>query len=270
MPDDFSEANRIFLSQRMVRARTQHNEGIAATKLLLSSSSIADQFDRDGDVSSPVDANFCRYTLPAIELLEISESREFSEFAAAQLLCCSLWRQLDDIIDGDTVPAIGLLSVSRQILELQKLLSKELFSGNPEIETSFVRALECICNSSKIAEPRHIWKRASLHELPLVLCDHSQRAKEAFRVYLSYMGFIHDTLDVFDDVSSGIWTIPVSWLKEQRRMSTFSRATSAEYFEAQERISKELVSELHRLADPADYPEVWKNVNFAHSCAFDR
>lgn len=172
-------------------------------------------WDREG-MKPKLTTYLLHYVIPFNELLK-QEKKENSKLLAAMLLSCFAWRTFDNCIDGHES------NKTSHIVSLQSCLQLLEYSQR-NFKTEVVKAIQSHYNImsmqslQEVESPiplSEIWKRCSIFLFaPESLASLNEKSISTFKNYINYTGLAHDMTDLISDITSGIISLPLYWLKE--------------------------------------------------------
>ena len=159
------------------------------------------------------------YVIPFNELLQ-AENKKDAKLLTAMLLSCFAWRTFDNCIDGHesnkTAHTVSLQSCL-QLLEY----SQTNFSSNVvnTIQSHYsIMTEQSLQETETPIELHDIWKRCSIFLFALeTLAKLNEKKIFVFKSYINYTGLSHDMTDLISDISSGVISLPLFWLRENNQ-----------------------------------------------------
>lgn len=272
---DFKQRNHEFLLELSRKAQSQPNTRKVMSEVVnrLQDSPFRDAvFDNEKELTPSAVASIYRYGMPCFELCEGQSLSDRARLISFQLHCIILWRVLDDLIDRDIGIAAGADQFSRTLINCVDYSVSILDIPRNLCSEAILDAISTIIQASQKNDVswHSIRKRASLHLLPMKMLGASRESLEAFEIYCTIFGVLHDVADVFGDVRSGIVTAPIDWLVKTSTLSTFSKSSSESFFVYFEKCIEDMLSDLaskHRLSRGSF---IMDNIDFGHSLVFGR
>lgn len=173
--------------------------------------------------------------------------------------CC--WRHLDNLLDVDG-PSQGLVATAA-IATLRAGRLHQKFCGSAGISWSDEASslLDLVCRTAVQERlqpiPRdEIWKRAApFFIVPRTIFRFDEYTEKGYQAYINARGLAHDIDDLLSDLSTGIHSLPSSWLHEISDERTFRRDVIARWFKrAREeldeaiRIARRLIPNTNRVS----------------------
>ncbi len=156
------------------------------------------------------------YVIPFKELLQ-SEKKSDTKLLTALLLSCFAWRTFDNCIDGHesnkTAHAVSLQSCLQLIDYSQTNFSVNAINA---IQSHYsIMTTQSLRETEMPIELNDIWKRCSIFLFaPETLAELNEKNISIYKNYINYTGLAHDITDLISDISGGIISLPLFWLRE--------------------------------------------------------
>lgn len=157
------------------------------------------------------------YVLPFGEVLQANKTENIPSLLASELLSFLAWRTFDNCVDGHE---------SFKTAHLSSLASCMQFIGFAQSKFQNVSVAEIYGHYSVMAEQSfqeveqpitidNIWKRCSIIFFTAIsLAKLDSSAVNLLKYYINYTGLAHDMMDIGNDISCKIVSLPVSWLNK--------------------------------------------------------
>lgn len=161
------------------------------------------------------------YVIPFNELLR-QEKKDNPKLLTAMLLSCFAWRTFDNCIDGHESNKTSHIVSLQSCLQLLEYSQKNFTVEAVKVIQSHFSVMS-IQSLREIETPiplNEIWKRCSIFLFALeTLASLSEKNISLFKCYINYTGLAHDMTDMISDITGGIISLPLFWLKENDNLN---------------------------------------------------
>jgi hypothetical protein len=166
------------------------------------------------------------YVLPFGELLKESNTGQTSKLLAVELLSFISWRTFDNCVDGHEDIKMSHLGSLASCMKFVGFVQTHFPNAIVEdiYEYYKVMAEQALKESEQAIVLDDIWKRcAIIFYAPNALAKLHKNRVEIFKSFINYTGLAHDMTDIANDISNGIISLPVYWLRGDGITPTINR-----------------------------------------------
>lgn len=156
------------------------------------------------------------YVIPFNELLK-QEKKENTKLLTAMLLSCFAWRTFDNCIDGHESNKTSHIVSLQSCLHLLEYSQRNFTTDAvKQMQSHYnIMSMQSIQEVESPIPLNEIWKRCSIFLFaPESLASLNDKNISIFKSYINYTGLAHDMTDLVSDITGGIISLPLSWLKE--------------------------------------------------------
>lgn len=174
------------------------------------------KFWEEAGLKNKLTTYLLHYVIPFNELL-VSENKSETRILTSLLLSCFAWRSFDNCVDKHLSPKNTHTISLRSCLQLVDYIHYSFsLNSSKTIQSHYDIMIEQSLNEIKFPiKLDDIWKRCSIFLLaPETLGKLNDENISIFKNYINYTGLAHDMNDIISDLSAGIISLPISWLRK--------------------------------------------------------